>query len=293
MTERFRRLTQRQMIRVLGERPPRVILPPEGEAESTFLPKDSPARLFNVDPGNIVGAHLALLMQALHPAVAAGFVEHSNFRADPFGRMLRTATFIREVTFGSEPMAMRRIAQVRKLHSSVRGANSLGIEYDAEDPKLLEWVFLCFVYGFVWGYYAFGQENVTVGVLDAFVRDMGRVGMAFDIPSVPATLEGLERRIDTLAPGIDPTAQSRELIAYLRTPPALGRIGRVENRLVMLAAGSLFPGSLQRQARAVGIPTGTQRVARTVTKTMLKLVRWSFGVDPNLNETDLCLVSVR
>jgi uncharacterized protein (DUF2236 family) len=287
MTERFRRFAQLQIIKVLGERPPRIVQPAADEEDRSFLPTESPARMFNVDPGNIVGGILALLMQALHPAVAAGFVAHSNYREDPFGRLMRTSTFLREVTFGSESMAMRRVADVRQLHSAVHGVNWAGIPYDAEDPSLLEWVFLCFVYGFAKGYITFGSKTVDVGTVDAYVRDMSRIGSAFDVPSAPSTLLELQQRVDTLATDIAPSTESVELVAYLRSPSALGRFGRLENSLVMRSASSLFPRSLQKQARTVGIPTGRQFAACACTNSMLKLVRWAFGADPNLNETDL------
>ncbi|HET8777890.1 MAG TPA: oxygenase MpaB family protein, partial [Candidatus Limnocylindria bacterium] len=40
----------------------------------------------------LAGGSCALLMQAAHPFVAAGVVEHSTYATDPFGRLLRTLT---------------------------------------------------------------------------------------------------------------------------------------------------------------------------------------------------------
>jgi uncharacterized protein (DUF2236 family) len=286
MTERFRRVAQRQVVRVLGERPPRVDDARRGDKDSSFLPWDSPARIFNVDPGNIVGGILALVMQALHPAVAAGFVDHSNYREDPFGRLMRTTSFIREVTFGSTEHASRQIANVRRLHSQVHGTSSQGLAYDADDPIILEWVYLSFVYGFVHGFAAFGSERPEPHVNDAYVRDMGRIGIAFGIAGVPTTLDELQRRVDTLARDIHPSEDSKQLVAYLQRPSALGRVGGVENRMVLRSASSLLPRSLWAQARAAGLPAGDYRVERAVTKRLLGFVRWTFGPDPNLDEEE-------
>jgi uncharacterized protein (DUF2236 family) len=287
MTEPFRRLAQRQVVRVLGERPPRVDGFNRGEQSTSFLPCDSPARIFNVDPGNIVGGISALLMQALHPAVAAGFVDHSNYREDPFGRLMRTTSFIREVTFGSTEHASRQISSVRRLHGRVRGTSSAGLTYDADDPSILEWVFLSFVYGFVHGFAAFGPRIPARDVNDAYVRDMGRLGTAFGLSTVPRTLDDLHSRVDTLARAIEPSEDSKQLVVYLTNPPALGGVGRLENQMVLRSACSLLPRSLWVPARQAGAPVGEHRAARAVTKSLLGFVRWSFGPDPNLDDEDL------
>ena len=36
----------------------------------------------------------ALLLQVAHPTVGAGVLEHSNFREDPWGRLLRTLDYV-------------------------------------------------------------------------------------------------------------------------------------------------------------------------------------------------------
>jgi uncharacterized protein (DUF2236 family) len=245
----------------------------------SFLPSDSPARVVNVDPGNIIGGVSALLMQALHPAVAAGFVAHSNYREDPFGRLIRTATFLREVTFGSEQFATEQIARVTQFHSRVRGANALGLAYDATAPQLLEWVYLTLIYGFCKGFTAFGDQHATPSMMDAYVSDMARVGSAFGIRDLPDTMVSLALRIDRLARGIEPSSESFELVEFLRSSPTFRRTGLVAFR----AASSLLPRSLWRQARAMRIPTGEHPVSRVTTRYLIDFVRWSFGTDPNLN----------
>jgi len=36
----------------------------------------------------------SLYLQALNPLAVAGVVQNSNFRSDPFGRLVRTANFV-------------------------------------------------------------------------------------------------------------------------------------------------------------------------------------------------------
>jgi uncharacterized protein (DUF2236 family) len=218
-------------------------------------------------------------MQALHPAVAAGFVAHSNYREDPVGRLTRTATFLREVTFGSDQFATEQIARVTKFHSRVRGENALGLAYDATNPRLLEWVYLSWVYGFCKGFTAFGDHSAKPSMMDAYVSDMARVGSAFGIRDLPITVASLGLRIDGLARRIEPSSESLQLVQYLQGPPMFGRMGLV----VFRSASSLLPRSLWKQARAMHIPVGEHPVCRATTRCLVDLVRWSFGADPNLN----------
>jgi len=122
---------------------------------------------------------------------------------------------------------------------------------------------------------------------------MSRIGLAFGLAWVPVTLEELERRIEVLGQQIEPSRESSELIAYLRNPPSWGRIGRVENRLVMRSAGSLLPASLASKAARAGIPMKGRLLARQMTRAMIGLVRWSCGPDPNLEPADLRPISAR
>jgi len=51
------------------------------------------------DPIMWVAGLRALLLQAVHPAAMAGVLDHSDFRADPWGRLSRTANYVGTVAF--------------------------------------------------------------------------------------------------------------------------------------------------------------------------------------------------
>ncbi len=88
----------------------------------------------------LAGGSCALLMQAAHPVVAAGVVEHSTYATDPFGRLLRTLTSSFDVVFGSRSRAEATIRRVNAIHAAVRGALPGGARYSALDPEALLWV---------------------------------------------------------------------------------------------------------------------------------------------------------
>ncbi len=110
-----------------------------GEAAGLFGPGSVAWR---VDREVIVlaGGSCALLMQAAHPVVAAGVVEHSTYATDPFGRLRRTLASSFDVVFGTRSRADAAIRRVNAIHASVRGRLPDGAQYTARDPEALLWV---------------------------------------------------------------------------------------------------------------------------------------------------------
>src|SRR4249920_2024673 len=101
---------------------------------------DRPVWRVHADASVFVGALRALLLQSLHPLAMAGVADHSDYRADPWGRLQRTARFLAATTYGTEDQADQACATVRRVHRRVHGIAPDGRRYDANDPHLLTWV---------------------------------------------------------------------------------------------------------------------------------------------------------
>ena len=83
----------------------------------------------------------ALMIQALHPLAMAGVDQHSDWRADPVGRLAATSAYLANITFGERAVAERSASRVRRIHERVTGVDSeTGKPYAASDPALLLWV---------------------------------------------------------------------------------------------------------------------------------------------------------
>ena len=83
----------------------------------------------------LVGGGRALLMQIAHPLVAQGVAEHSEWRGDRFGRLLRTLRPMFAIVFGNADEVRAAARGVNAVHRGVTGAG-----YEARDPELLLWV---------------------------------------------------------------------------------------------------------------------------------------------------------
>jgi uncharacterized protein (DUF2236 family) len=95
----------------------------------------------------LLGGGRALILQVAHPLVAAGVAQHSNYREDPWGRLLRTLDLTTRIVFGDSETSGEASERLLRLHARVRGVTRepggrfpAGTPYAAIDPDLLMWV---------------------------------------------------------------------------------------------------------------------------------------------------------
>ena len=91
------------------------------------------------------GGGRALLLQVAHPLVAAGVEQHSNYEADPWGRLYGTLDTVIKIVFGDAQRSEEAAARLRRRHDRVKGVSEDGVAYDAHDPELLLWVWATLV----------------------------------------------------------------------------------------------------------------------------------------------------
>ena len=88
----------------------------------------------------LLAAGYALLLQVSHPTVGAGVSEHSQFRRDPWGRLLRTLDYTYTMVYGGPRAAAEMGASIRRLHRRIRGVTPDGRSYHALEPRAYAWV---------------------------------------------------------------------------------------------------------------------------------------------------------
>jgi uncharacterized protein (DUF2236 family) len=104
----------------------------------------------------------AFLLQAAHPKVAQGALEHSGFAEDPFGRVYRTIQGMAVLIFGTTHEVNAMARHINRLHHTVQGTLSesigrypAGEPYNGMEPLALLWVHIAFVDSMLTAYKTF------------------------------------------------------------------------------------------------------------------------------------------
>ena len=180
----------------------------------------------------VLGGMTALLLQFAHPLVAAGVRDHSDFRSDPTGRLLRTYRLTLNLVFGTREQALESAREINRRHRTVQGP-----DYSATDPDLLLWVQATLIYS------ALGAYSEFVGPLgenerDGYYQDTKRLGALLGVPpaSYPKDIRAFDEYFAEMIDGpVRVTGDARSL-ARARCLPV-----RLTDPLVILTAGLLPP----------------------------------------------------
>jgi uncharacterized protein (DUF2236 family) len=234
---------------------------------------DSVTWRVHADPVMGIGGLRALHLQALHPLAMAGVAQHSDFRADPWGRLLRTVGYVTTVSFGSTTQVERAAARVRGIHRPLRGVEpESGAAYRVDDPALLRWVHCCLVDSFLTTYRRAGGP-LTAAEADQYVAEQVRaaalVGVAPE--TVPGSVAALATYFLHMRPELRCTAEARKAATFVLLPPMPSRRLAAAKPAWAAVAGTAF-ALLPRWARRLyGLPGApTTDLAATATVRALR-----------------------
>jgi uncharacterized protein (DUF2236 family) len=190
-------------------------------------------------------------MQLAHPLIARGVAEHSGYRSDRLGRLLRTLRPMYAIAFGTPEQAHDAARRVNLVHERVRGPS-----YNAADPDLLGWVLATLIDSALVTYRRF------VGPLSPYeeqryYEDMRAVGALLQMPGdalpldLPVFHTYVEEMVSTLAVAEEARSLARELFEPL---PGSGPLLLFTRELT----AGLLPPRLRRQ---YGLSWGPAREA--------------------------------
>ena len=212
------------------------------------------------EPVLMLGAGRALLMQAAHPLVAEGAIEHSTYRTDPYGRFERTVHWVTVVCFGTTSEARRACREVNRLHGAVEGrirrSHSTatvvsGSAYSGRDPALLRWVLATFVDTMLVAHDAF-VGTLTEPDRDRFVREWHAVAALMGMPTGSLWESRAElsayvaAELDTTVGAAVPGDGSRLVAETVLNPPATSAAMRPAWAVVTFTTVGLLPPSTRR-----------------------------------------------
>jgi uncharacterized protein (DUF2236 family) len=190
----------------------------------------------------------ALLLQVAHPLVAEGVAQHSNFRADPWGRLAGTLRSYLRIVYGTGAAARAEIARLNAMHERVTGPVGdarararLGETYEARDPHLSLWVHatlidstLCAVDRWV--------SPLPDAERARFYEETLPVGRLFRVPDdvLPPDIDAFDAYVAQMlsrAGPVHPTDTARDIAASILQPPLAGALrGPIEELLGPAAA---------------------------------------------------------
>ena len=172
----------------------------------------------------------ALLLQIAHPLVAAGVMQHSQFREDPWARLSGTLKSYLRIVYGSAPAARDEIRRLHELHRGIRGdatdgeaRERHGRRYSALDPSLSLWVHATLVDSTLRAYDAW-IERLSPAERARYYEETLPVGRAFGIPAslLPPDIDAFDDYVAAMLGPDGPVRvgdDARELADAILHPP--------------------------------------------------------------------------
>ncbi len=261
--------------RVIGDDPDAKAAAVMSAPGPRWFAEDSPVRLVHADASMFIGGLRAILLQSLHPLAMAGVAQHSDYRADPWGRLQRTADFLASTTFGPIPLAEQAVAIVHRVHERVVGTASDGRPYAANDPHLLRWVHVAEIDSFLSAYQRYGSRPLTPAEADRYVHDVALVARKLGVNEPPTSVAALRGELREFRSELRGTPEAREAARFLLLEPPLPAAGRAPYMVLAAAAVALLPVWTRWPLRLPLLPLSEAVLVKPVGGALTQLIRWS------------------
>ena len=215
------------------------------------------------DPSMLVAGYRALLLQAVHPLVMAGFDDNTVFQDDPWGRLRRTGEWLATVTYGTTGDAEQAGEALRTIHARLEPGiePESGRTYRVDDPELLRWVHTTEVESFLTTYRRCGGR-LAPGEGDAYVDEMRTSArlVGLDPETVPGTEADIADYYASIRRELRLTRVARRNVARGFVPPMprwvrLATPARPAWAGLMMLSLAMLPPWTRRLYGLPGLPT--------------------------------------
>jgi uncharacterized protein (DUF2236 family) len=237
------------------------------------------------EPILILAGLRSLYLQALHPRAMAGVAQNSDFRSDPWGRLVRTSQYVATTIYGTTAQAEAAGRRLRTRHARLRGRDLFtGEEFRVDSPDLLRWVHVTEVESFVSTARRAGLP-LTDDEVDRYYAEQRAAAalVGLDPATVPGSLAEVAEYYRAVRPELRMTREAAETAFFLTAPPVPWRMSRPLRlglslgpaRLAYLGIAStafgLLPAWARRRYGAPGLPTTDLSAALSVRTLRLAL----------------------
>ncbi len=213
-----------------------------------YFSDDSAIRRIGRESVLMLGGPRALLMQAAHPLVAAGIVDHSRYGEEPWRRLARTMAALYTIVFGTQAEGDRMGEITRAAHRRVRGSRD-GHAYSAADPDLMMWVHSTLVDTGL-ALYELYVRRLEPAEADEFYEQMQVVAHVFGVPDDvhPPTLAAFRSyQHDLIESGTVSVGDDARAVAATVLSPPVPLPFRPALRLLAAQTAGLLPAELREQ----------------------------------------------
>ncbi|MEV4630754.1 oxygenase MpaB family protein [Micromonospora sp. NPDC049523] len=233
------------------------------------------------EPVLLVAGLRSFYLQALHPRAMAGVAQNSNFRSDPWGRLVRTARYVGTTVYGTTAEAEAAGRRLTALHARMRARDpQTGEEFRIDAPDLLRWVHVAEVESFLSTARRAGLR-LSDAETDTYYTEQRRTAalVGLDPDTVPGTAAAVADYYREMRPHLRMTRDAAEIALFLTAPPIPWKVSRPARlwlsfgpaRLAYFGiAGTAFgllPSWARRLYGGLGLPT-TDRSAELGARTL-------------------------
>jgi uncharacterized protein (DUF2236 family) len=199
----------------------------------------------------------SLYLQALHPRAIAGVAQNSGYKADPWGRLIRTINYVATAVYGTTTQAEAAGRRVRAVHARLTATDPrTGERFRVDDPALLRWVHVTEIESFVSTAQRAGVA-LTDADVDAYYTEQRQAAalVGLDPATVPGTAAEVAAYYRAIRPELAMTKDAAETLVFLSVPPLPWRLGLTPVRLAYTGVAATAIGLLPRWARRLyGLP---------------------------------------
>ncbi|GGN16074.1 uncharacterized protein (DUF2236 family) [Actinoplanes campanulatus] len=231
------------------------------------------------EPILMLGGLRSLYLQALHPRAVAGVAQNSGYRADPWGRLLRTSDYVGTVVYGTTDEVRQAASRLRRLHARMSATDPrTGERFRIDEPDLLRWVHVAEVESFLTTAVRAGVD-LTPEEIDGYYTEQLRSAelVGLDPATVPATAAEVAAYFTAMRPELGLTRDGAEAAVFLTVPPIPGHWGGLPFRLSLTlgparwayfgiagTALGLLPAWARKMYGGLGWPTTDMAAALSV-----------------------------
>lgn len=187
----------------------------------------------HAEPILFLGGLRSLYLQALHPRAVAAVAQNSNFLSDPWGRLVRTSTYVGTTIYGSTTAARAAGSRLRRMHSRLSATDPrTGEQFRVDEPDLLRWVHVAEVESFLSTARRAGVP-LTDDEVDAYYTEQLRSAelVGLDPATVPATAAQVAAYYERVRPELGLTRDGARTMVFLTAPPIPDNWGNAPFRL--------------------------------------------------------------